>query len=149
VTPVVVDTDVLSFIFEQYTRAALYLPDLENRAVMISFMTEAEMERWALQAGWTQPRQIRLRELLKRFVIAPSSEALSRTWASVMIESRAAGRRMETADAWIAATALLYKAGLVTNNPSDFRMSSRFAVDHTRPGVICTVSILFNCPQAA
>jgi tRNA(fMet)-specific endonuclease VapC len=119
VNPVVVDTDVLSFVFKRDTRAGLYLADLEGRPAMISFMTEAELERWALQAGWAPQRQTGLREFLRRFVIVPSSAMLSRTWAQVMIESRAAGRRMETADAWIAATALLYQAELVTNGICD------------------------------
>jgi len=30
------------------------------------------------------------------------------------------GRRLETADAWIAATAVLYDAPLVTHNASDY-----------------------------
>ena len=33
-----------------------------------------------------------------------------------MVAAQAAGRRIETADAWIAATALLYEAPLVTHN---------------------------------
>jgi predicted nucleic acid-binding protein len=37
-----------------------------------------------------------------------------------MVAAQAAGRRIETADAWIAATALLYDAPLVTHNGSDF-----------------------------
>ena len=87
---------------------------------MISFMTEAELERWGLQAGWGDVRLTRLREFLKRFLIVPSSEMLSRKWAAVMVQARSSGRRMETADAWIAATALLYEAPLITNNPSDY-----------------------------
>jgi predicted nucleic acid-binding protein len=37
-----------------------------------------------------------------------------------MVEARSQGRRIEVADAWIAATALLYDAPLVTNNPGDY-----------------------------
>jgi predicted nucleic acid-binding protein len=37
-----------------------------------------------------------------------------------MVAAQAAGRRIETADAWIAATALLYNAPLVTHNGSDY-----------------------------
>ena len=37
-----------------------------------------------------------------------------------MVAAQAAGRRIETADAWIAATALLYDAPLVTHNVSDY-----------------------------
>jgi predicted nucleic acid-binding protein len=34
--------------------------------------------------------------------------------------AQAAGRRIECADAWIAATALLYNAPLVTHNRADY-----------------------------
>jgi tRNA(fMet)-specific endonuclease VapC len=118
-TPVVVDTDVVSFIFKRDTRSQLYLAHVDGKPGMISFMTEAELERWGLEAAWGDLRRTRLREFLKRFLIVPSSEMLSRKWAAVMFQARSSGRRMETADAWIAATALLYVAPLVTNNPSD------------------------------
>jgi predicted nucleic acid-binding protein len=37
-----------------------------------------------------------------------------------MVTARKSGRRMETADAWIAATALLHDAPLLTHNKSDY-----------------------------
>lgn len=37
-----------------------------------------------------------------------------------MAAARRAGRPIQTADAWIAATALLYGATLVTHNAADF-----------------------------
>jgi tRNA(fMet)-specific endonuclease VapC len=119
-TPVVVDTDVVSYIFKHHPRAESYLPHIEGRPTLISFMTEAELERWALQANWGEVRFERLRQFLRRFLIVPSSEHLSRKWAAVMVQARAVGLRIETADAWVAATALLYQAPLVTNNPTDY-----------------------------
>jgi tRNA(fMet)-specific endonuclease VapC len=118
--PFVVDTDVVSFIFKKDTRDQFYLGCLRGRSALISFMTEAELERWALQASWSEQRTRRCREFLARFTIVPSSEALSRKWAVAMVQARSAGRRIETADAWIAATALLYNAILLTNNPTDY-----------------------------
>jgi hypothetical protein len=47
-TPVVVDTDVESFLFKNDTRAVGYLHHLRDRQWLISFMTEAELEQWAL-----------------------------------------------------------------------------------------------------
>jgi predicted nucleic acid-binding protein len=57
---------------------------------------------------------------MKRFVAVPSSRDLIVKWATVMVEAQSAGRRIEVADAWIAAAALLYDAPLVTNNPGDY-----------------------------
>ena len=58
---------------------------------------------------------------MKRFVSVPSSRDLTVQWAVVMVAAQSAGRRIEVADDWIAATALLYDAHLVTNNPVDYQ----------------------------
>jgi tRNA(fMet)-specific endonuclease VapC len=52
--------------------------------------------------------------------VVPSSPDLCRKWAEVMVAAQAVGRRIECADAWIAATALLYDAPLVTHNRGDY-----------------------------
>ncbi len=39
----VVDTDVISFLFKRDTRAKLYEPHLSGRQLVISFMTVAEL----------------------------------------------------------------------------------------------------------
>ena len=73
----------------------------------MGFAGEPEREAW-------------FRRHLTRFLIVPSSADLSRKWAEVMVSARQAGRRVETADAWVAATALLYDAPLLTHNKSDY-----------------------------
>ena len=117
---VVVDTDVVSLVFKGDSRADKYLSALATPDLLVSFMTEAELERWILQARWGPERIIRFRTYMKRFVSVPSSRDPIVKWAEVMAAARSTGRRIEVADAWIAATALLYKAPLVTNNPSDY-----------------------------
>jgi predicted nucleic acid-binding protein len=42
-TPVVVDTDAVSFLLKNDSRAQLYLPLMRNRDLLVSFMTEAEL----------------------------------------------------------------------------------------------------------
>jgi predicted nucleic acid-binding protein len=116
----VVDTDVVSLIFKGDSRAEGYLHFLQPSYAFVSFMTEAELERWILQAKWGPDRISRFRSYMKRFTSIPSSRDLVLCWAQVMIEAQKRGRRIETADAWIAATALLYGADLLTNNPSDY-----------------------------
>ena len=119
-TPVVVDTDVASFLFKNDTRASAYLRHLRNRQWLMSFMTEAELEQWSLLANWRPKRNEWLRVFLGRFVIVPSSRDLVLKWAGVMVAARRAGRRLESADGWIAATAVLYDAPLITHNASDY-----------------------------
>ena len=117
---VVLDTDVVSFLFKNDTRAQAYLPHLRDRQWLISFMTEAELEQWVLLSTWSAKRIEWLRVFLTRFVIVPSSRDLVLKWAEVMVAARRAGRRLETADAWVAATAALYDAPLVTHNANDY-----------------------------
>jgi tRNA(fMet)-specific endonuclease VapC len=117
---VVVDTDVVSLIFKGDSRAQKYLSALSGPDLLVSFMTEAELERWILQAKWGPERIVRFRSYMRRFVSVPSSRDLIVKWAEAMVEARFLGRRIDVADAWIAATALLYDAPLVTNNPGDY-----------------------------
>ena len=118
--PIVLDTDVVSFLFKGDSRAKTYLQQLQNRQWLISFMTEAELEQWALLANWSASRLEWLRLFLGRCVIVPSSHDLVLKWAEIMVAARKSGRRIETADARIAATALLYDAALLTHNKSDY-----------------------------
>jgi hypothetical protein len=67
-TPVVVDTDVVSLVFKGDWRAPIYLQSLSGRDLLVSFMTEAELERWILQAKWGPARVTRFRIFMKRFV---------------------------------------------------------------------------------
>jgi tRNA(fMet)-specific endonuclease VapC len=119
-TQIVVDTDVVSFLLKNHPIGRHYDPELVGRVALISFMTVAEVERWAIQYRWGEPRLNWLHMYLKRFTVVPSSPDLCRKWAEVMAAAQAAGRRIECADAWIAATALLYKVPLVTHNRNDY-----------------------------
>jgi predicted nucleic acid-binding protein len=119
-TQAVADTDVVSFLFKNHPIGRRYDPDLSGRVALISFMTVAELERWAIQYRWGEHRLRRLHLYLNRFTVVPSSPDLCRTWGEVMVAAQAAGRRIECADAWIAATAVLYNVPLVTHNRNDY-----------------------------
>jgi tRNA(fMet)-specific endonuclease VapC len=117
-TKVVVDTDLVSFVFKNHTFGSRYDPELTGPVPLVSSMTIAEIERWVLQYRWGRQRVQLLRTFLRRFTVVPSSPDLCRRWAKVMAQS--IGRRIESADAWIAATALLHDAPLLTNNWNDY-----------------------------
>jgi tRNA(fMet)-specific endonuclease VapC len=117
---VVVDTDVVSFLFKRDTRAALYRPHLDGQLPIVSFMTVAELEQWTLRRGWGARRRGDLLNYLRRYSVEHSSPDLCRRWAEATDSARRAGRPIMTADAWVAATALAYGVPLVTNNPNDF-----------------------------
>lgn len=117
---VVVDTDVVSFLYKRDTRAALYRPHLDGQLPIISFMTLAELELWTLARDWGARRRRDLIGYLRRYSVEQSSPELCRRWAEASDSARRAGRPILTGDAWVAATALTYGVPLVTNNPDDF-----------------------------
>jgi tRNA(fMet)-specific endonuclease VapC len=116
----IVDSDVVSLVFKHDTRAAHYQPHLVGRQLNVSFMTVAELQRWALQRAWGQRRREALSRHLKQFTVLHSTADLCSWWAMVMVGARREGRRIEVADAWIAATALAFGVPLITHNPDDF-----------------------------
>jgi predicted nucleic acid-binding protein len=116
----IVDTDVVSYLFKKDTRAALYEPHLANRLLYISFMTTAELERWPIIHRWGEKRRQQLREFLKDFAMITPDETMCRTWAQVYEQVRQSGKQIGISDAWVAATAVRYDVPLVTNNRKDF-----------------------------
>lgn len=117
----VVDTDVASYIHKRDTRAALYEPHLADSLLFISFMTLAELERWAIARHWGARKHGEMLQMVRgRFAVIESNHALCRKWAEVTEQVKQAGRSIHPNDAWIAATALLYGASLVTHNAEDF-----------------------------
>jgi predicted nucleic acid-binding protein len=123
ITPssVVVDTNVVSFVFKGDSRAELYRLHLNGRLLVISFMTVAELDRWALERNWGAARRARMEQHLRNFVIYPFDRALCLKWAEATTSARRKGYPIESADAWIAATALVQGIPLVTHNPADFQ----------------------------
>jgi tRNA(fMet)-specific endonuclease VapC len=119
-TSVVIDTDVVSFIFKNHPIGSVYEADLAGCTLLISFMTLAELDRWAIQSKWGSSRREWLRLYLERFVLLPYSRRLCTIWAEVTVAAQAHGCRIECADAWIAATALRYEVPLVTHNRTDY-----------------------------
>ena len=113
---VVVDTDVISFLYKHDTRAAMYRPHLNGKLLLVSFMVIAELDRWALAHNWGDKRRRDLETFMQRFTVIEVNRDLCRKWAEATHSARQAGRPIETADAWMAATALLYKVPLITHN---------------------------------
>jgi predicted nucleic acid-binding protein len=118
----VVDTDVASFVFKWHpVFAPQYVNIVRGFELVVCFMTVAEMRQGALGANWGERKCALLGAYLDDFSVLHSDSVLGATWAEVRNESMRKGRQMGTADAWIAAAALVLSAPLVTNNPSDYR----------------------------
>lgn len=120
----IVDTDVVSMLFKGDSRAQRYRDHVSGRLLAISLMTLAELARWPLERNWAAFRSAELAQYLTRYVVLPASRELCAKWAQVSWESRRKGRPIQTADAWIAASALHYQVPLITHNVGDYEMIS-------------------------
>ena len=119
-TVVLVDTDVVSFLLKGDTRAQAYRPHLQGKTLAVSFMTVAELYRWAYARNWGERRLAWLETHLQTYVITPYDAALCRQWAMICVERQRAGQPISVQDAWIAAAALRHDCPLVTHNRQDF-----------------------------
>jgi len=118
----VVDTDVASFVFKWHPEfAPRYVAIIHGSELVVSFMTLAEMREGALEANWGPRKRDLLEAYLADFSVLHSDSLLCAAWAAVRSESGRKGHQMSSADAWIAATALVLCVPLVTNNPRDYR----------------------------
>jgi predicted nucleic acid-binding protein len=120
-TTVLLDTNIVSYLFKRDSRATLYAPHLVNRELAIAMMTVAELFQWAAIRNWGKPRVRRLEQHVERYTILPVDTELCRRWAEVRARRSRAGSPISPQDAWIAATALRYNLALVTHNPDDYQ----------------------------
>lgn len=118
---VLLDTDVVSYLFKGDTRATAFAPLLQGQRLAISFMTIAELFAWAFIRKWGMTRVMRLEQTLGTYVVIPIHVELCRLWGTIRAQQQAAGRAIAPQDTWIAATALRHKLPLVTHNPTDFQ----------------------------
>lgn len=118
---VVVDTDVVSFIFKNDTRGALYQPHLDGEFMILSFMTLAELRQWSLRSNWGTARKTDFEKHLRRYSVQHSNNQLCEIWAEVIKRGQHTGKTIAVADAWVAATALLFQIPLVTHNATDYQ----------------------------
>jgi predicted nucleic acid-binding protein len=116
----VVDTNVVSMLFKSRPEARFYESYLVSKEPAVSFMTIAELNFWPLVGRWGIERIEELNDFLADFTVLPCTDEVCIRWADLTYEARSAGRPISCADAWIAATALVYGAVLLTHNVKDF-----------------------------
>lgn len=125
---VLLDTNIVSYLFKQDSRAFLYEPHLLNQELAISLMTVAELLQWGALRNWGLPRIQRLEATILNYTILPIDFETCRYWATVRSQRSGLGLPISPQDAWVAATALRYQIPLVTDNPDDFHEISGLTV---------------------
>ena len=113
---VLVDTNIVSYIFKGGALADEYERLLVGYDVRVSFATSAELQYWAEKNRWGARRRLRLRVFLANYPEVPYHKYMAELCAKLMVECEHAGRRIDWPDAWIATTALWYDATLVTHD---------------------------------
>ena len=119
----VADTSVASLILRKRPEVSAYRERLEGSRIYLSFQTIAEMRFGALLKNWGGKRRRELEDFLGSYTTLEYTDELADKWAIIMKEARLAGRRLESGDAWIAATALLLDIPLLTHD-RDFDQSA-------------------------
>ena len=116
----VVDTDVISYIFKWHPLAGHYVDLLTDKEPVISFTTLEEMRFGALEANWGVPKRNLFKQYLSEFAVCYPDDGLCSLWAEVTHESNRKGHPISTPDAWIAATARYLDSPLVTHNSKHY-----------------------------
>lgn len=113
---IVLDTSIVSYIFKRDTRARYYEEHTRGNDLAISFQTLEEILFGVRISGWGQRRINELLRHLERYEVVWPNDEMVELSAILRGERRALGRAMETADAWIAATALTLDCPLASHD---------------------------------
>ena len=108
-----IDTCVVSYLFKKHSLAQHYRPLLEGKLLYLSFMTVAELYRWAIGRTWGEKKINQLQETIQDYVVLPSDNEMCWQWAKI---NSIKGSPISVGDAWIVATALHYNMPLITHN---------------------------------
>ena len=116
--PILLDTDVFSFVYKGDTRGDLYLPHLAGNTLNLAFATVAELYRWTVRHAWGKARVDDLNAAIaRRYAVIGWDDATAWEWARAMSIK---GRPIAEGDAWVAAVALRHGIPLVTHNRKHF-----------------------------
>ena len=120
--PLLVDTDVFSYLFAEHERYVPFKPLLQGHLLCMSFASYAEALCLGYQRGWGSVRMAKLRTALRYYVILPYDDAVAEHWAPMHVKIRGHLHNGGTNDLWTAACALAQPRPLpiVTNNLNDF-----------------------------
>lgn len=106
---VLLDTTVASLLHPKKKGTELrerYEKHMRGLTLALCFQSVAELWHWAEANSWGENARQGLDGFVRRFLVIPYDYELARVWARVMEESKKEGRRFETGDCWVAATAV-------------------------------------------
>ena len=113
---VVLDTSVVSLFLRNAEEAAYYRSEIEGLRAVISFQTREEALFGAIRREWGARRMNDLLQHLNQYEMVGAPIELVAISANLRNERERAGRKLNTADAWIAATALMLDCPLASDD---------------------------------
>jgi tRNA(fMet)-specific endonuclease VapC len=116
---ILLDTTVASLLHpkkQDHPLRAKYEPHMQGQILALSFQSVAELWSWAEENNWGTKLREGLTVFLSRFLVIPYDAELAKEWARLEAHSKRIGRRLESGDAWIAATAARFKIPLLTHD---------------------------------
>lgn len=116
---VVLDTDVASLSFRGRLPAGFNRP-LAGKLTCVSFVTIAEMTKWAELRDWGPRNRDRLELWLSRQIHLEYDIAVAQTWGRLAAAAQRRGRVSPINDTWIAASCLAEGLPLATLNVKDY-----------------------------
>ena len=116
---VVLDTSAVSLLFRGSEQSSQLAEKIRGKRAVISFQTLEEMRFGAYKTGWGERRINDLTRHLRQYEVIWPNPELVEVCARLRVRQQETGKRLETADSWIAATALLLKCALVAED-TDF-----------------------------
>lgn len=113
---IVLDTSVVSPVFKGDPRSNYYLSHVNGQRAVVSFQTIEEMWFGAYKAGWGARQKNQLALHIRQYEVVWPDLETAHISANLRVERELAGRRLNTADAWIAATALRLSCPLASED---------------------------------
>ena len=116
---VLLDTTVVSLLHQNKRSVDIldkYKVHMEKQTLALSFQSVAELWSWPEANKWGDVRRRQLDLFVKKFLIIPYDYVLAQVWARTMQFSRNQGRRLDTGDCWIVATAIHREIPLLTHD---------------------------------
>jgi len=115
------DTNVVSILFNRnHSLRQRCIEAVAGHQLVISFMTRAELLLWPAANNWGTARRTALEEHMALCLTLFPDERTCAIWAAVLDQCRRAGQPIQTADAWIAASARQWACTLVTTDFRDY-----------------------------
>jgi hypothetical protein len=76
-----VDTNIISYLLKRDTRGDLYRPHPDGKSLYLSYITVAELYRWAIAYSWGTARISDLQARLQIYTVADFDDQTAWEWA--------------------------------------------------------------------